>query len=452
MLTSVCGFASLLPSAFPSLAQLGLYTIAGLAAAALVTRFVLPGLLPKRTVLAAPGLATRSFTRLVAALQRARHVLWPLALLAIVVLLIHRDRLWSHELSALSPVSAADQRRDADLRADLGAADVSELVVVAGPDMDQVLKVSEQVTGKLDELIARNDIAGYESPSRYLPSQSTQRARLDSLPEESALRARVAVAAHAAGLRASRLEPFIADVIAAHDGPLLGPHDLEGTAMASGLDSLLVRLGDDWTALLPLRSTRQGGAGRDIDPVRIEKAVAPLSSAGIRVEALNLKQEADSLYETYLHSAMRLCCAGLAAIALLLCIALRSFARAARVLLPLAVAALCVAAGFALSHRPMNLLHLVGLLLIFAVGSNYALFFDRGSMSSGHFVHPRTLGSLLLANLTTTIAFGVLATSGVPVLSALGSTVAPGAVLALLCSAVLAGGTARAAPAEADGR
>ncbi len=46
MLTSVCGFASLLPSGFPGLKQLGLYSISGLIAAALVTRYVLPALVP----------------------------------------------------------------------------------------------------------------------------------------------------------------------------------------------------------------------------------------------------------------------------------------------------------------------------------------------------------------------------------------------------------------------
>src|SRR5690606_10279818 len=46
VLTSVCGFATLLLSGFPGLAQLGLYSIAGLTAAALMTRFVLPHLLP----------------------------------------------------------------------------------------------------------------------------------------------------------------------------------------------------------------------------------------------------------------------------------------------------------------------------------------------------------------------------------------------------------------------
>ena len=46
MLASVCGFASLLPSGFPGLAQLGAYSIGGLLAAAAVTRFVLPELTP----------------------------------------------------------------------------------------------------------------------------------------------------------------------------------------------------------------------------------------------------------------------------------------------------------------------------------------------------------------------------------------------------------------------
>ena len=170
----------------------------------------------------------------------------------------------------------------------------------------------------------------------------------------------------------------------------------------------------------------------------------------MKIAALNLKDEADTLYGDYLRSAIRLCCAGLVAIALLLWFALRSFTRAALVLLPLSLAALAVAAGFALSHHPMNILHLIGLLLIFAVGSNYALFFDRGATPTDRVRATRTLSSLLLANLTTTIAFGVLATSSVPVLSALGTTVAPGAILALLFSAVLAVTDAGRLPADAD--
>ena len=45
--------------------------------------------------------------------------------------------------------------------------------------------------------------------------------------------------------------------------------------------------------------------------------------------------------------------------------------------------------------------------------------------------------SMLVANLTTALGFGTLALSSVPVLHAIGVTVGPGAVLALLLSAIL---------------
>jgi predicted exporter len=48
-----------------------------------------------------------------------------------------------------------------------------------------------------------------------------------------------------------------------------------------------------------------------------------------------------------------------------------------------------------------------------------------------------TLASLIIANVATVLGFGVLGFSSVPVLSALGSTVAPGAFLALVFSALL---------------
>jgi hypothetical protein len=81
-------------------------------------------------------------------------------------------------------------------------------------------------------------------------------------------------------------------------------------------------------------------------------------------------------------------------------------------------------------------MHLVGMLLTVAVGSNYGLFFQRRPDASP--IEPRTLASLLVANLTTLTGFGVLATSQLPILKAIGATVAPGVVLALVFSAVLA--------------
>jgi predicted exporter len=76
------------------------------------------------------------------------------------------------------------------------------------------------------------------------------------------------------------------------------------------------------------------------------------------------------------------------------------------------------------------------MLLIVAVGSNYALFFSRPADSED--AGRSTVTSTLIACLTTATGFGTLALSKVPVLHALGTTVGPGAVLALLFSAAFA--------------
>ena len=73
-----------------------------------------------------------------------------------------------------------------------------------------------------------------------------------------------------------------------------------------------------------------------------------------------------------------------------------------------------------------------------AVGSNYALFFDRPIQSEDARISPRTLASMLFANLTTVAGFGLLAFSNVSILQAMGVTVAPGVILALIYSAIFA--------------
>ncbi|MEO6017365.1 MAG: hypothetical protein ABIP46_08915, partial [Polaromonas sp.] len=66
--------------------------------------------------------------------------------------------------------------------------------------------------------------------------------------------------------------------------------------------------------------------------------------------------------------------------------------------------------------------------------SNYALFFDRPDAQEA--ISPRTLASMLLANLTTVAGFGLLAFSKVSILQAMGVTVAPGVILALVYAAI----------------
>jgi predicted exporter len=430
VLTSIAGFASLLFSSFPGLAQLGLYSISGLVAAAAMTRFVLPHLLPEKFRIRD---VSRMGGRLMAVARRATVLRLPFIVLiagACIVVAQHRDKLWNTELASLSPVSPADQATDARLRADMGAPDVRYMAVVSGASREAALRSAEKVSAQLETLVRNGVLAGFESPSRYLPSLESQRARQASLPAhglEQALREATA----ALPVRPGIFAPFFADVAAAKTRAPIDRSDLDGTSLALAVDSLLFQRGDRWTAMLPLTAPADTH-GIDAAPVRAALAAAGASDALF----VDLKTESDRLYAGYLHEALLLSLAGLCAVLVLLAWSLRSLSSMARVLLPLVGAVATVVALLALAGHKLTILHLVGLLLIIAVGSNYALFFSGGRNAGG--ISPQTLTSLVFANLTTVAGFGLLGFSQVPVLQAIGITVGPGAVLALIYSATFA--------------
>jgi predicted exporter len=440
VLTSICGFASLLPSSFPGLSQLGLFSICGLTAAAATTRWVVPQLIPQRLHLRDLRPFGAASMRLLSRMRGFGVAAILLGALCAAFLYAHRATLWNRDLAALSPVAAAAQALDGQLRSELGAPDISNLVVVSGADQESVLQRAEIVGGQLDALKGRGDIAGYDSPARYLPSARTQSLRLASLPDAATLRERVRAATATLSLRPEALGEFIQGIETARAAAPLERDALARTSMALALDALLWHHGNLWFGLLPLRADRSGaadhGAGSgDIDIGQVRAAIADNPPG--TVLAFNMKQETDALYAGYLHEAVRLSLWGLGAIVLLLSLTLRSATRVARVIAPLLLAVVVVGAALVAGGVELTILHLIGLLLIVAVGSNYALFFDRRTTADAADL-PLTLASLLIANACTVIGFGVLSLSNLPVLSALGTTVAPGALLALWFSAWLA--------------
>lgn len=424
VLTSVFGFAALLFSGFPGLAQLGLYSIAGVGAAALVARYLLPDLagpLP-------PAIAER---RLIdpARIENLQRWRWPvlgLALAAAVYLASEHKTLWQANLSALSTVSEADARLDGELRADLGAADSRYFVVVQGVDRGRVLQAAERAAGRLDRLVADGTIGSYDTPTRFLPSLATQTARRAALPARDELARRLAAATAGLPLPADRLTAFLDDVDEARRAAPIDRPTLQGSHLALAVDALMLEHGQGWSALLPLHPPPG-------DDLAIPVAAVRAALAGSDALFVDMKGEFDALYAGYLDEAIVLSLLGIAAVLLTLATTLRSPRRLVTVALPLALAVLFVVAGLHLLGTRLHLLHLIGLLLIVAVGSNYSLFFDLaedGRPDAG------TLNSTLIATLTTAIGFGTLGLSSVPVLEAVGVTVGPGALIVLLLSAV----------------
>jgi predicted exporter len=433
--TSVCGFAALLFSGFPGLAQLGVFSIAGLAAAALTTRWVFTRLAPD----GAPGMGLRRHLGhavgwCTAVLPRLKVPLVALTLLAAIAL-AWLPSPWRGNLSSLSPVGAAAVKVDEELRADLGATDGGTLVAVSAPDEAGVLMQAEAAGARLDKLVDAGALAGYESPARILPSPTVQASRQKALPNADTLLARLNEATLNGPLPARRLGGFVTDVQAAREQPLLTRAALQGTPLYGALDALLVPGSGErpWRALLSL----QPGA-KSIDLAQLRQALADLP--GARVVAI--KPELDALYARYLHEAKLQALLGALAVCVLLLLHLRSLKRLWRIALPVASAVLIVLAALSAAGAPLGILHLVGLLLTVAIGSNYALFFDQIRDQQEHqspgtpfAIDNDTLASLALANLTAVISFCLLAASSIPVLFAIGEVVAPGILLSLLLSA-----------------
>jgi predicted exporter len=435
LLTSVCGFAALLFSGFPGLAQLGLFSVAGLAGAAFTTRYVMTALSPD----GAPGSALRSrlgkaVGAATAFVQRLR---WPLAALTVaaVIAVAWLPSPWRGTLSSLSPVGAAQLALDSELRGDVGATDPGLLVAVAGRDEASVLAAAEAAGSKLDALVASGAVGSYASPARMLPSPALQLSRQGVLPDAQVLRTRLAEATADGPLPAARLDAFVADVQAARNQPLVTRASLAGTPLNAALDALLVPgVGErPWRALLTLAA-----GSKPLDVAALRAAVADVPSA----QVVDISGELASIYGRYLHEAIWQALIGALAVCALLVLHLRSAPRFWRVAMPVAASVVIVIAALSLAGVALGILHLVGLLLTVAIGSNYALFFDQlRTQADAHVgdaafeVDNDTLASLALANLTAVISFCLLALSSIPALFSIGEVVAPGIALCLVLSA-----------------
>lgn len=429
VLTSVIGFASLLFSNLPGLSQLGLYAISGLLTAAAVTRLLLPTLLPANFHSRDLSSIGEKFLRLSRFLSTMRWSVLLLLIAASVVLFTHRDRIWNYDLSALSPIPSSEQMLYTKMRADLGVPDVRYLVVVSAPTVNATLLAAEKADNALQELIKDQVIAGYESPAHYLPSANLQEERQAAIPPENELQKRLREAVLGLPVKASLFAPFVKEAETQRTLKPITLADLRGNGIGTLVNSMLTRHGKEWSAILPLKALDTG----EVDAQRVRTTLARHHVEGAMF--IDFKDASSRLYSGYLRNGIRLSLAGVGFIALLLLLALRSPARVLRILLPLIAAVLTVAAGFVVLGYELNIMNLIGLMLIVAVGSNYALFFDQGDRQVQGEIAPRTLASLVIANIATVMGFGPLAFSGVPVLQAIGATVAPGVVLALLFSA-----------------
>jgi predicted exporter len=439
-IVSVCiAYLAFFASGVAGLQQLAVFTIGGLVVAGVCTRWLLPLIVPpaRRDMAATPGLA-RAW-HVLAHLPRPRWLPWLVATAGVLVVAFAPGRFWQNDLSALTPIPKAELQRDARLRAELGAPDVRYLLVLRAPTAQGVLALSERIAPRMRALVASHAVDGFELPSRFLPSAATQKARQAKLPDAARLQAALQQAMQGLPFRAGVFAPFVADVEAARKLPPLTPEGFEQSPLGARLESMLVQQGDGWVGLGTLSGVN--------DPA----AFGALTDAtGGAVHLLDLKGSTESLVEAYRHRIL----VALGIAALLLCVtvtlALRSPRRALHVLGPMTLATLLVLVVLRACGIPLSLFHLVSLTLAAGLGLHYALFFERRAGDEREDL--RTLHATLVCVASALLVFGVLALSSVPVLRAIGLTVALGVAFHFTLSVLMAPHVGHRLPLEEAGQ
>ncbi len=305
----------------------------------------------------------------------------------------------------------------------LRAPDLRYLLVIEANAADSVLTHSDTLAARLQELVNQGALAGFDHPARYLPTLATQLRRQAALPERKVLRTALDSAQRTTPFRTGIFEPFLADVERAKRLPPLTPAALAATALGPRLESLLSERGGQWFGLLTLTGVVDAGALETL-----------AREAGDNVTLLDLKESSEQLVAGQRNRILMSLAVAAALLVAVVLFALRSVARARRVLAPMALTTLLTLGILHGTGISLSLFHLIALVLAAGLGLDYALFFERAAADPNE--QRRTLHAVIVCSLATFVVFAVLALSSLPVLRSIGITVTLGVlsnfVLALL--------------------
>lgn len=408
--TNLIGYLALAFTPFPALTQIAVFSACGLLGAFLCTVCLLPWLFrtslrpwPGGLRVAQAWLAGRQ------ALLRRVGTPWLLAgLLAFsiggVLQLDFRDDL--RQWIATAPQLQDQARRTGEI---VGYLPTSQFFLIRAGNQEELLEREQQLRQRLDPLLAEQRLGGYQALSQFVASPAQQRALADGLP---------ALLAHA--------EPLLALGVSAQ---MLRAEveRLQAQPPLSIEQALAGPLGEPWRPLW----LGEGDVSASIvslqGPLRTD-ALAEAAEGLAGVELVDRPAQLNALFAETQVKAAELKLASCVLILLLLWAAfgLRGGLRCLAIPLLSAFAALACLGWLG---QPLTLFALFGLLLVTAVGVDYAILMREqvgGSAVS-------LLGTALAA-VTTWLSFGLLALSQTPAVSSFGLAVSLGLVFCFLLS------------------
>ncbi len=412
-LTSVAGVLSLLASGFPGLMQMAVFGAVGILGALLCTRYVLPSLSRRPQRARQPGKARSSLLALL-----ARRPLWgaPLLLLPVLLMLLGLPRLHFQDgVAALRTRTPALDAENERVQRRLGrAAAAGKVIVATGIDDEQALQRVEQV-GRVLDAAPRGLVGEYRSVASLLPSMRTQQERQKLLREDATLLPRLSRALVAQGFVADAFAPFEAAL--AGQPRLLRPEELLSSPLADMVAPFRAQLGTRVAYLAPVASAQ---------PERLARELSGMPGV------YYVDQEAlfSAAYGRFRARALSLLGWGLLLVLLTLLARYRKPLLALLGMLPAVLGAGAALGILGLLGVPVSFMNVIALLLVLSMGVDYGIY----ALEGGQAEDATTLGSVMLAALTTVLSFGLLGLSDNPALASIGITVGLGLLFCVLTS------------------
>lgn len=331
-------------------------------------------------------------------------------------------------LDRLRPADSDALRIEREIATRFGLQDWSGAILVRRDTLEDALVGSERIARELDELKSTGIVSAFQDITRVLPSETTQRARLqryERLPRALAsewLRAELAGAGFA-------VEPF---------SPFLDAFRAERSDIVRLSDPVLMPF-----APLIARQVRARASGYTV-------ATYVQPAPGVSIDVLSERLR-DSLHDVDFAFASRALLelelrammgrelrfffiAAIIGNFVLLVINTRSGLEAAGILLPALIALEFLLAGMSICDVALDPVNLVIVALVLGLGVDYGVFATAAERERGGW--PRGLRhcgrAVLLTWLTTVVGFGFLAPSRFPALAGLGQLATVGLSLCLV--------------------
>lgn len=413
VVSTAIGFLALLFTHFDGLIQLGAFTISGLLTAALVTRYLLPSLLPSswqgrdysHHQRQYPVVAHRSLPLMVA-----------LLLLALAVLALSDRPLWESDLAALSPIPDEVREQDQQLRAALPVADAGSLLLLQAEDIESLLQTQERLKPTLQSWVEDGVLGGFTLVADRLPSAARQRQRQQSLPTAEQITTQLDMAVKELPFRSSAFAPFVAALTESRELPPLTLVQLQKQAAGFEQANLLFENEGAWWGIIPITGANN-----------LAELTQRINALGNGIHYVDLKAVTGQMLTRFKDDALRNLAWGALAILLVLGWSSRDPRRVMRIGLLLATSIAVTLALLHLLGERLTLFHLTSLLLVAGIGIDYGLFFSRAEVLTEQ---GKTAHALRICAISTTTVFAILAFSRLPVLHAIGLTVLLGVITA----------------------